>query len=109
MLAKTPGPLCVLHSACLFYWGPEAREALDRQLLEASRGREIWRIGIEPTESWNAWNRGETRAEKDPRSDTQPAGGVTISRYSDGAVESRFVARNSSDYGRLDWIEKFAS
>ena len=43
-LAQTPDPVCVFHSACLFYWSPEARQALDAQFLDAGRTREIWRI-----------------------------------------------------------------
>jgi hypothetical protein len=100
VLDKTPGPLCVFHSACLFYWDAEARQALDRELLEASRGREIWRMGIEPDEGWNAWNQGRSPQERS----AGPVGGVTIWRYRDGAAESRFVANNSSDYGTLQWI-----
>jgi hypothetical protein len=104
LLAQTPGPLCVLHSACLFYWTDEAKAALDRQILEASKGREIWRIGIEPADSWNAWNRGQAATAQDPNEPKKPVGGVTISRYRDGEVESRFVAHNSSDYGTLQWL-----
>jgi hypothetical protein len=104
LLAETPGPLCVFHSACLFYWSIEAKAALDRQLLEASKGREIWRVGIEPADSWNAWNRGQAATAQDPDEPKKPVGGVTIWRYRDGVAESRFVAHNSSDYGALQWI-----
>jgi hypothetical protein len=104
LLGETPGPLCVLHSACLFYWGAEAKAALDRQILDASKGREIWRIGIEPADSWNAWNRGQAATAQDPSEPKKPVGGVTIWRYRDGEAESRFVAHNSSDYGTLQWL-----
>jgi hypothetical protein len=103
-LAQTADPVCVFHSACLFYWSAEAREALDARLREASLGRQIWRIGIEPTDSWNAWNKGETQSGTASGAG-RPSGGVTVWRYSAGAVESRFVARNSSDYGSLEWID----
>jgi hypothetical protein len=100
VLDETASPLCVFHSACLFYWSAEAREALDRVLARASRGREIWRVGIEPDEGWNAWNRG---CAADARA-TGPVGGVTVWRYRDGAALSRFVAHNSADYGALQWV-----
>jgi hypothetical protein len=104
VLAEVPDPLCVFHSACLFYWSAEGREALNAMLRDASRERDIWRIGIEPTDSWNAWNKGRAETAEEREAGARPAGGVTISSYRRGVVESRFVARNSSDYGRLDWI-----
>jgi hypothetical protein len=104
-LAETPGPLCVFHSACLFYWSAEARAALDALLREAGRTREIWRIGVEPTDSWNAWNKGEAGGEEGAAGQRgRPSGGVSIWRYADGGCEGGFVARNSWDYGTLDWV-----
>jgi hypothetical protein len=104
-LAAAPDPLCVFHSACLFYWSAEARAALDAMLLDASRTRELWRIGIEPTDSWNAWNRGHAAGEAEAQAaGGRPSGAVSIWRYAAGGAECRFVARNTADYGRLDWI-----
>ena len=52
LLQEMQGPLCVLHSACVYYFSREAQDLLDRHLREASRGRVIHRIGVEtPTDS----------------------------------------------------------
>lgn len=104
LLAETPDPVCVFHSACLFYWGDGAKAALERQLIAASRGREIWRIGVEPADGWNAWNRGKSASAQGPDEPQRPVGGVTLWRYRDGTAQSRFVAHNSSDYGTLQWV-----
>ena len=105
VLAETPSPLCVYHSACLMYWSQEARRALETLLLEASRERDLYRVGVEPSEAFDSWQRGHGEADGRPAGRPKEKGEVRVSRYSGGAVESRVVAYNSrSDYGALDWV-----
>jgi hypothetical protein len=45
--ARTPDPLCIYHSYCLYQWPDEAREAFEALLLELSTTRVIHRVSIE--------------------------------------------------------------
>jgi hypothetical protein len=97
-LAETPDPVCVYHSACLFYWPADGKAALDAQLRAASRHRPIYRIGIEPSERFDEWQTG--------RGDATPgaSGEITLTTYRDGEAESRVVARLSPDFGTIWWL-----
>lgn len=86
LIPQSPGPLCVFHSACLLYWSEEAKARLHAQLLEASRGREFYRLANE-------------------RGASPDAPELTITHYRDGAVgENGFLARSSRDFGSVTWI-----
>jgi hypothetical protein len=104
-MADTPDPLCVFHSACLFYWSPEARARLDRQMREASRHRPIWRIGIEPAfvfDEWDAANRGETAATEAADRNLK-IGAISLIRYHDGQATREVLGWPNADYGIIDW------
>jgi len=47
VLAGLPDPVCVFHSHCLYQWPAAAKDAFEHLLAEASRTRDIHRIGIE--------------------------------------------------------------
>jgi hypothetical protein len=100
-LAATPDPVCVYHSACLFYWPAEARAALETMLRQASEARAIWRISIEPSDAFDDWHKG--RAD-DGEQSRQRSGEIIISRYEGGACERRIVGRPNADYGIIDWV-----
>lgn len=102
-MAEAPDPLCIFHSACLFYWPPPARLALEDMLIVASRTREFWRISIEPSDTFDQWHRGEQ-----PQAGTQPAaskksGEIIIHHYRDGQCDRRPVGQLSADYGTIQW------
>ncbi|GAA0333784.1 DUF2332 domain-containing protein [Sphingomonas oligophenolica] len=48
--ASIDGPVCILHSWCLYQWPPAAQEAFDTMLTRLSQTRTIHRVGIEATE-----------------------------------------------------------
>jgi hypothetical protein len=98
-LADTPDPVCVYHSACLFYWSAEGKAALDAQLRTASHDRPIHRLGIEPTERFDEWQAG--------RGDATPgaSGEITITTYRGGEAQSRIVGRLSPDFGTVWWLD----
>ena len=60
LLKDSRGPVCVLHSHCLYQWPADAQAAFEAMLSEASRGRVLHRVGVEllPEEqsgrSWRA-------------------------------------------------------
>ena len=84
--AKISGPLFVYHSNCLIYWSEASKAALDEQLKAASRGREIYRMGVEPEVG---------------RSDNGFE--MVLTRYRDGEAEGKVVADSSLDSGTLTW------
>lgn len=88
LLAETPDPLCVYHSACLLYWTEESKAELEGQLLAASRGREIHRVAVE--------RRGQSAGEGNE---------IVVSRYRDGADEERFHALPSFDFDSVTWVD----
>lgn len=91
-LANTPDPVCVFHSACLFYWDKPSKAALDSLLRETSRNRDIYRVSIEPAEN------------QEPDRVKINSGEVVVARYRRGEAERRVVGRTTADYGVLDWI-----
>jgi hypothetical protein len=99
-----PGPLCIFHSACLYYWSAEDKAALDAMLTEAGRAREIFRVGLEASEAFNAWHKGRTGGnDKPPHS-----GEVIVAHYHFGRMDSRVVAHNSVN-GPVEWLEPEAA
>ena len=106
-LAMAPDPLCVYHSACLFYWPVEARAALEAMLVETSRTRNFWRIAIEPSDTFDRWQQGQAGdAPALPAaapSASRKTGEITIFEYAGGAVSRRPVGRPNSDYSVIDW------
>lgn len=103
-MAMAPDPLCVFHSACLFYWPVEARRALEEALLEASRTREFWRISIEPSDTFDSWQKGAGASDAAPPAASRKSGEIRIFHYRDGAVDVRAVGTPNSDYGEIDWF-----
>ena len=104
VLADTPSPLCVYHSATLFYWSAEASAALEALLQEASADRDIYRVAIEPSDQFIAWQRGGGGMDQAPSD--MPKGEIVVSHYHGGEVERRTVAYNNrSDYGCVEWID----
>ncbi len=47
VLAGLPDPVCIFHSHCLYQWPEAAKDAFEQLLAEASRTRDLFRIGIE--------------------------------------------------------------
>jgi hypothetical protein len=105
-LADTPDPLCVFHSACLFYWPPEARAKLEAMLREASRSRPIWRIAIEPSFVFDDWESqdGGTAAP----AQSLKTGSISLIRYRDGAATREVLGWPNSDYGIIKWATQAA-
>jgi hypothetical protein len=103
-LAEAPDPLCIFHSACLFYWPPEARLKLENFLLEESRTREFWRLTLEPSEVFGDWANGrpETGGVA-PAATTRKGGGILLWHYRGGEVQRRVLGRQSPDYGTTEW------
>jgi hypothetical protein len=99
-----PGPLVIFHSACLYYWDAEAKAALDALLTEAGKSREIWRVGSEASEAFNAWHKGRTAGVAAPGEKPPHSGEVTVVQYRDGRMESRVLAHNSVD-APTRWLE----
>jgi len=88
LLAGTPSPLCVFHSACLFYWSEDGKAALESMLIEASCGRTIFRVGIEPARSFDSWRKG---LGGDTKPATRQGGEVMIVRYRNGTANAAVV------------------
>jgi len=102
-LQRMQGPLCVLHSACLYYFSDEARALLDSQLREASRERVIHRIGIEPPHDYGKWARvaAEGGQSMDGR---QVQFTATHTVYEEGEARSQVVAI-CERYGMwMEWL-----
>jgi len=104
-LAATAGPVCVYHSVCLLYWPEEARNQLDRQLCDASRTRDIYRLGFELSEAFDALHAGR---ETGPMQSERPGGAtfdVTLTVYRKGEAQSRVIAHATPDFRSLWWLE----
>ena len=99
-IAATVGPLCIFHSACLYYWSDEGKEALDVMLVEAGRTREIYRLGIELPASYASWAGG---AATDGAAASDPECEVTLSRYRGGEISSRLIGYVRSNAGAFRW------
>ncbi|MBW8753968.1 MAG: DUF2332 domain-containing protein [Sphingomonadales bacterium] len=103
-MAQAPDPLCVYHSACLFYWPPEARRRLEEMLLEASTTREFWRISIEPSDTFDDWQKGRPITGGAQPSATRKTGDIRIHHYRQGKADMRIVGQQSADYGTVKWL-----
>lgn len=104
-LAATPDPVCVFHSACLFYWPQEAKQALQDKLLAAGKDRDIWRISIEPSDTFDDWHKGRPGGEGAQQPENRKSGEIAITRYSGGTAERRVVGLPNADYGIIEWLE----
>lgn len=106
LLEETPSPLCVYHSACLMYWSADAKAGLENALKQASRDRDIYRIGLEPSEQFDSWQQGRAGAPQQRKDRPRITGEIFISKYHQGDVERRVVAYNNrSDYGSVEWVD----
>lgn len=111
-LAETSDPVCVYHSACLFYWPEPARDALDAKLVAVSRGRVIHRIGIEPTDRFRNWQAGGGdkalagggAGEDHARQAARISGAITHTVYADGRATTRDIACTTPDFGTVWWL-----
>jgi hypothetical protein len=90
LVAECSGPLLIYHSNCLIYWTPEGKAQLDAQLREGSRGRDIYRLGVEP--DIERAKRGQSGIE------------IMFTRYRDGEAESRLLAEASNDSAIVTWV-----
>ncbi|MGE0386030.1 MAG: DUF2332 domain-containing protein [Gammaproteobacteria bacterium] len=48
LIDEIPGPVCVLHSNCLYQWPEAPRQAVERILRDAGARRPVHRISMEP-------------------------------------------------------------
>jgi len=102
-LAATPDPVCVFHSACLFYWPKEAKQALEQKLLSASLKRDIWRISIEPSDTFDDWHKGRPGGDGAQQPENRKSGEIAIIRYAGGKAERRVIGLPNADYGIIEW------
>jgi hypothetical protein len=105
-LAATPDPVCVFHSACLFYWPQAAKLALEERLRAASRTRDIWRISIEPSDTFDDWHKGRPGGEGARQPENRRSGEIAVTCYRDGDPERRVLGYPNADYGIIDWCER---
>jgi len=103
VLAETPDPVCVYHSACLYYWSDEEKQALEDQLLELSKGRTIHRISIETTSEANRWLEGRNETLDTDSEAARATGEIVVTRYRDGEAKSEWLAAFTPDFGTLWW------
>jgi hypothetical protein len=103
-LALAPDPVCVYHSACLFYWPKDAKAALDEVLCKASRGRIIHRFGSEPSERYDEQMSGRDGSDEIRRSDG-PNGEITYTCYQGGAMDRRILAQSYATLGKTIWLD----
>lgn len=106
-LAASADPLCVFHSACLFYWPAQARHRLDDMLREAGRNRPIWRIAIEPSfvfAGWDERNAGLTAPAPGSESNLK-TGEISLIRYRGGSATREVLGWPDADYGVIRWID----
>lgn len=96
-LAETPDPVCVFHSACLMYWSPSSKIALDELLRDAGRRRDIYRVGAEPPEDFL---HSQTEEDGTPK----PQAEITITHYHKGNMEKRVVAHSDANSTFFHWL-----
>lgn len=84
VLDTIAGPVCVLHSRCLYQWSSEAQEAFSTLLKSLSMSRTIHRIGIEGTGA-------ESVSE------------ITHTIYRNGEGQSRILGR-VTDKDNIEWL-----
>jgi hypothetical protein len=59
LLEELPGSLCILHTYCMGQWSRASKSRLDALLRNASRYRDIHRVGLDPPETESPeWFRG---------------------------------------------------
>jgi hypothetical protein len=104
-LAQSRDPVCVYHSACLFYWPAEAKAALDEQLVAASAMRTIYRIGVEPSDRFDGWQAGSTHRDAEADELSRPTGEITVTCYRHGNAANRLVARSDAKFGTIWWLD----
>lgn len=102
-LTLAPDPVCIFHSACLFYWPVEARRELEEFLIKASKAREFWRISIEPSDTFDSWQKGNAHGVAASPSATRKSGEITLFHYRNGSVERQPVGQPNADYGITEW------
>jgi len=106
VLAGVRDPLCIFSSACLLYWSAEARGALEEMLIAASRGREFYRVSLEPSEDYDRWAKGRSSEQAAGGHAPQPTVGMaTVIRYRDGVADARGVAQKLGPLSGLRWID----
>jgi hypothetical protein len=108
VLAETPGPVCVYHSACLSYWNKESRTALDTRLQQASCVRDIYRVGIEASADSYAWHQGLATAADQPAARASGTSELNIAVYRGGAMENSIVAQGPF-FGPFEWLASSTS
>ena len=101
---RSPDPLCVFHSACLFYWPTEAKQALEELFLAESRNRPFWRIGIEPSDTFDEWHKGRPGHGDNQRAANRKSGEIAVTRYEGGSAQRRVLGHPNADYGIIDWF-----
>jgi hypothetical protein len=104
VLAALTGPVCVFHSVCLLYWPEEAKAALDELLCKASCSRDIYRLGFELSEAFDAFHAGRSAS---PDAVERPEGAtfdVTFTRYAGGKAQARVIAHMTPDFSSLTWL-----
>jgi hypothetical protein len=105
VLAETPDPVCVFHSACLMYWPSQAKAALDALLVDASRNRNIYRVAMEPTDRFTSEQKGRTDGSEQSGGGARISGEAIITQYHGGLVDRIATARTAPHYGSVEWIE----
>jgi hypothetical protein len=105
VLAETPDPVCVFHSACLMYWPSQAKAALDALLVDASRNRNIYRVAMEPTDRFMSEQKGRTDGSEQSGGGARISGEAIITQYHGGVVDRIATARTAPHYGSVEWIE----
>jgi hypothetical protein len=98
------GPVCVFHSVCLLYWPGEARAGLHRTLCEASHSRDIFRLGFELSEEFDAYHAGRGAPPAPGKRLPGMTFDITCTRYAGGAAESRIIAHTTPDFTCLNWL-----
>lgn len=104
ILAASADPICIFHSACLSYWPQAARDQLDAGIAEASRGRTIYRVGIEASEEFYAWHQGQGRQAggKAGEGSVPSTSELIAARYRDGEMETAVLGAGPI-FGPFAW------
>jgi hypothetical protein len=105
VLAEVPDPVCIYHSACLYYWSDEEKQALDAQLRELSKGRTIHRLSIETTSEANRWLEGRNETMDTSGPAAQATGEIIVTRYRDGEAQATWLAAFTPDFGTMWWSD----
>lgn len=80
-------PVCVYHTIVTYQFSHEMRQALDDILTIAGLRRPVWRLALEAEAKDGAWRNW-----------------LTVSRYQDGAVESRRLAESHPHGSWIEWL-----